>query len=164
MKPRFRPRGKTFKERWPQEVEETRFLAATTTAPVAGGLLGLFGVPLIVWGQVASAPILFAILLGIFGLITLAIPRVPAGVRRWLTLAWKVTGWTIAAGVVGLVVESIAGAMCDDRCRLALGPGKGAPGMLLTYILLVAGSIGAAILVDRYGNELRRRARGPAAP
>lgn len=164
MSPRSRPPGKTVKERWPQEVEETRYLAATSSALVAGGILGLFGVPLIVWGQVLSAPIAFAILVGVVALITLAITRVPTAAGRWLVLAWMIGAWVIAAAVVGPIVESAARAMCDDACRAALGPGKGASGMLLTYVLLVAGWIGSAVLVDRLGNTLRRRAPGPAAP
>jgi hypothetical protein len=164
MSPRFRPPGKTFKERWPQDAEETRYLAASATAPVVGGILGLFGVPLGIWDQVSSFPMALVILLGIAALITLAIPRAPAATRRWVTLAWKITAWVLAAAVVGLVVESIARAMCDDSCRVALRPGKGSFGMMFTYILLVAGSIGSAVLVDRYGNALRRRALGPAAP
>ncbi len=164
MSPRFRPPGKTFKERWPHEVEETRYLASTTSASVAGGILGLVAAPLFIWDRVSIAPIAFAILLGIAALITLAIPRVPLGTRRWVTLAWKVAAWVLAAAVVGLVVESTAGALCDDACRAALVPGTGGSGMLITYVLLVAGSIGSAILVDRLGNDLRRRAATTVKP
>ena len=164
MSPRFRPPGKTFKERWPHEVEETRYLASTTSASVTGGILGLLGVPLFIWDRVSMAPIAFAITLGILALITFAIPRVPATARRWLTLAWKIVAWALAATVIGLVVEAAAGAMCDDACRAALVPGKGGSGMLLTYVLLVTGSIGSAILVDRLGNDLRRRSATRAKP
>ena len=164
MSPRFRPPGKTFKERWPQEAEETRYFAATSYAVVVGGVLGLLAVPLTIWAEISAAPIAFVILLGIVALIAVAIPRAPAVARRWLALGWKVGAWVLAAAGVGLLVESFALAMCDESCRAALGPGKGASGMLFVYAVLVAGSAGIAIAVDRFGNSLRRRASGPASP
>lgn len=164
MSPRFRPPGKTFKERWPQEAEETRYFAATSYAVVLGGVLGVLAVPLTIWAEVSAAPIALVILVGIVALIAVAIPRAPAVARRWLALAWKIGAWVLAAAAAGLVVESLALAMCDETCRAALGPGQGASGMLFVYALLVASSIGIAILVDRFGNALRRRTSGPASP
>jgi hypothetical protein len=164
MSPRFRPPGKTFKERWPQEAEETRYFAATSYAVVLGGVLGVLAVPLTIWAEVSAAPIALVVVLAILAFITVAIPRVRGSARRWLALAWKIVAWVLAAAAVGLIVETLALAMCDETCRAALGPGKGASGMLFAYALLVAGSIGIAIAVDRLGNSLRRRTPGPAAP
>ena len=140
MPPGFRPPGKTFKERWPQEAEETRYFASTTYAVVLGGVLGVLLVP-----------------------VTIAISRVPGTGRRWLALAWKVGVWVLAAGALGLVVESMASAMCDEACRTAL-PNTPTWPLLITYAVLVVGSIGIAILADRGGNALRRRTPSPTSP
>ena len=57
MSPRSRPAGKTFKERWPHEVEETRYFASTSYAVVVGGVLGVLLVPLAIWDAASAAPL-----------------------------------------------------------------------------------------------------------
>ena len=69
MSPRFRPPGKTFKERWPHEVEETRYFASTSYAVVVGGVLGVLLVPLAIWEAASAAPLAAAgIVLGLLGI------------------------------------------------------------------------------------------------
>jgi hypothetical protein len=162
MSPRFRPPGKTFKERWPHEVEETRYFASTSYAVVVGGVLGVLLVPLAIW-QVASAVPLAAagIVLGLLGITATLLGAATPG-RRWLALIWKSGAWLLGAVVLGLAVESIAVALCANGCGTAASMRRTSP--LLTYLPLVAGSIGIAYLADRAGNALRRRTPGPVAP
>lgn len=163
MSPRFRPVGKTFKERWPQEAEETRYLAATSYAVVLGGVLGVLTVPLLIWGALATAPILIGAVVAVLVAIPLMMSRATGAAPRWLALAWKIAAWVAGAAVLGMLVETLVLAMCDEACRAALAPGSGPSGMLLTYALLVVGSVALAIGADRGGNALRRRAGRAAA-
>jgi len=163
MSPRFRPPGKTFKERWPHEVEETRYFASTSYAVVLGGVLGVLLVPFAVRAALAATPLAIAVIVGLLVLITVAISWVPEAGRRWLALAWKVGVWVLAAGALGLVVEGLASAMCDQACAAAL-PQRATSPLLVTYAVLVVGSIGIAILADRGGSALRRRAPSPTSP
>ena len=163
MSPRFRPPGKTFKERWPHEVEETRFFASTSYAVVLGGVLGVLLVPFAIRGALAAAPLTIAVIVGLLALVTVAMSRVPDAGRRWLALAWKIGVWVLAAGALGLVVEGMASAMCDQACAAAL-PRRTTSPFLVTYAVLVAGSIGIAVLADRSGNALRRRTPSPTTP
>jgi hypothetical protein len=163
MSPRFRPPGRTFKERWPHEVEETRYLAATSYAVVLGGLLGVLTAPLGLWHALAAVPLGAGIIVAVLVMIPVAMTRAPAGTHRWLALAWKIGAWVIGACLIGLVVDTITLAMCDEACRATVAPASRPSGLLLSYLLLVAGSIGLALVVDRAGNEIRRRARRAAA-
>jgi hypothetical protein len=162
MSPRFRPPGKTFKERWPQEAEETRYLAATSYAVVLGGVLGVLTVPLLIWEGLSGAPIVIGAVVAVLLAIPALIARATGSAPRWLALTWKIAAWVLGAGVVGMLVETLLLAMCDEACRAALAPGSGPSGMLLTYLLLVVGSVALAIVADRGGNAIRRRA-GSAA-
>jgi CDP-diglyceride synthetase len=162
MSPRYRPPGKTFKERWPHEVEETRYFASTSYAVVIGGVLGVLLVPLAIWDAASAAPLAAAgIVLGLLG-ITATLLGVATPGRRRLALIWKSGAWLLGAAVLGLVVESIAMAFCGDLCGTAAAGRRPSP--LLTYLPLVAGSIAIAYLADRAGNALRRRAPSPVAP
>jgi hypothetical protein len=163
MSPRSRPPGKTFKERWPHEAEETRYFAATSYAVVVGGVLGVMLVPFGIWHTFMAVPALGPSIAGIVALVTFALIRPTAPGRRWLALAWKIGTWVLAAGALGLVVEGLASAMCDATCVTAL-PTRSASPVLITYAALVVGSIGIAVLADRGGNALRRRAPSPTSP
>ena len=163
MPPRFRPAGKTFKERWPHEAEETRYLAATSYAVVLGGVLGVLTVPIWLLDGFSAYPLIAGAVVSLLVLIPAAMSRAPAGARRWLALAWKIGAWVIGAAALGLVVDTVTTAICDAACRASVAPQSRPSGMLLAYALLVAGSIGVALLVDRAGNELRRRTRRAAA-
>lgn len=155
MSPRFRPPGKTFKERWPQEVEETRYFASTSYAVVVGGVLGVLLVPLAMWEAASAAPLaVVGIVLGLLGVTATLLGANTPG-RRWLALIWKSGAWLLGAAVLGLTVESIAMAFCGDLCGSAAAVRRPSP--ILTYLPLVAGSIGIAYLADRAGNALRRR-------
>jgi hypothetical protein len=163
MSPRFRPPGKTFKERWPQDAEETRYFASTSYAVVVGGVLGVLLVPLAIWEAAVAAPLGAAgVVLGLLG-ITLTLLGAATPGRRWLALTWKAGFWLIGAAVVGLAVESIVEASCNGGCGTAAGVKRTSP-LIITYLLLVAGSVGIAYLADRGGNALRRRAPRAAAP
>ncbi len=164
MSPRFRPPGKTFKERWPQEAEETRYLAATSYAVVLGGLAGLIMVPLMVSSWFFTLPLLVAIVVALVVGLTVVMPRASAGARRWLSLAWKIGAWVLAAGALGFVIEAIALGMCGDACRTVIEANRRPAPLGIPYALMVAGAIGIAIVVDRAGNALRRRAPSLAAP
>jgi hypothetical protein len=120
MSPRFRPPGKTFQERWPHEVEETRYFASTSYAVVLGGVLGVLLVPFAIRAALAAAPLAIAVIFGVLVLVMFAMSRVPHNGRRWLALAWKIGVWVLAAGALGLVVEGLASAMCDEACAAAL--------------------------------------------
>ena len=159
MSPRFRPAGRTFKERWPHEAEETRYLAATSYAVVVGGVLGVLTVPIWLLDGFSAFPLVPAGIVALLVLIPMMMTRAPATARRWFALAWKIGAWIIGATVLGLVVDTVTTAMCDDACRANVAPGTRPSGLLLAYALLVIGSIGVATLVDRAGNELRRRTR-----
>ena len=158
MSPRFRPPGKTFKERWPQEAEETRYFAATTYAVVVGGALGAILVPFGICHTFIAVPILGPGIAVLLALVTIALTRMTVPGRRWLALAWKIGAWVLAAGALGFAVEGLIDAMCDEACRLAMAEGRSRSPVILTYAILVAGSAGLAILADRGGNALRRRA------
>jgi hypothetical protein len=160
MSPRFRPPGKTFKERWPQEAEETRYFAATTYAVVVGGVLGAILLPFGICHTFVAVPVLAPLIVGLVALVTIALTRSGGPGRRWLALAWKIGVWVLAAGALGFAVEGLIDAMCDDACRLAMAEGRSRSPVMLTYALLVAGSAGSAILADRWGNALRHRAPG----
>jgi hypothetical protein len=163
MSPRFRPPGKTFKERWPQEAEETRYFASTSYAVVVGGVLGVLLVPLAIWEAASAAPLAVAgVVLGLLGVTATLLGASTPG-RRWLALIWKGGAWLLGAAVLGLAVESIALAFCAGACDSAASIRRTSP-LIITYLLLVAGSIGIAYLADRAGNALRRHASGPATP
>ena len=163
MSPRFRPAGKTFKERWPHEVEETRYLAATSYAVVLSGLLGVLTVPIWLLDGFSAFPLVAGVIIALLVFIPVLMTRAPMSPQRWLALAWKIGAWVIGAAALGLVVDTLTTAMCDAACRATVAPQGRPSGMLLAYALLVAGSIGVALLVDRTGNELRRRTRRAAA-
>lgn len=163
MSPRSRPLGKTFKERWPHEVEETRYLASTTYAVVLGGVAGVFLVPLMISSWLYTLPVLVVLIAGLVAVATLAIPRTAGEGRRWLTLAWKIGAWVLAAGALGLATEAILLGRCDGDCAAAFGNRRPTP-LGIPYALIVAGSAGAAFVIDRVGNALRRRTPSPASP
>ncbi len=163
MSPLFRPAGKTFKERWPHEVEETRYLAATSYAVVLGGLLGVLTVPIWLLDGFSAFPLVAGTVVGLLVLIPALMTRAPTSAQRWLALAWKIGAWVVGAAALGLVVDTVTLGMCDDACRASVAPRSRPSGLLLAYALLVAGSIGVALLADRAGNEIRRRTRRAAA-
>jgi FtsH-binding integral membrane protein len=164
MPPGFRPPGRTLKERWPQEAEERRYFAATTYAVVVGGLLGLLTVPFWISALLSGAPWLVVVLLAALIAIAVTISRANAASARWLALAWKVGAWVVGAAALGLVLEAIGLAICNETCRGSLAAARGTVPLLLIYAVLVAGSAGIAILADQWGNALRRRAPRPATP
>jgi hypothetical protein len=125
MSPRSRPPGKTFKERWPQDAEETRYFAATSYAVVLGGVLGVLTVPFTIGAALSGAPAVGGIIIGALVVIAVSISRATATGARWLALAWKIGAWLLGAAALGLVVESAAGAMCDQTCRGVARRGKG---------------------------------------
>jgi hypothetical protein len=164
MPPRFRPPGRTLKERWPQDAEERRYFAATTYAVVVGGILGLLTVPFKISGLLSEAPAAVAVLIAALLAIAVTISRANATGARWLALAWKIGAWVVGAAALGLVVEAAGLAMCNEACRGSLAAARGTVPLLLIYGVLVAGSAGIAILADQWGNALRRRAPRPASP
>ncbi|MEA2612248.1 MAG: hypothetical protein QOI52_207 [Chloroflexota bacterium] len=164
MSPRFRPPGRTLKERWPADAEERRYFAATTYAVVVGGLLGILTVPFTVSALLSDAPAVGAVLIAALVAIAVTISRANATGARWLALAWKIGVWVLGAAALGLVVEAVGLAMCNETCRGSLAAARGTVPLLLTYAVLVAGSAGIAILADQWGNALRRRAPRSAAP
>jgi hypothetical protein len=160
--PKVSPPGKTLKERWPHEAEDRRYFAATSYAVVVGGLLGVLTVPLIIWQELTAAPPqAFTLAVGLMLALGIAIPYVPEPARRWLTLVWKVGAWAAGAALVAALVETTVAALCDEACQ-AIPAGMQRPPVLIAYVVLVAGSIVAAIFADRTGNDLRRR--GPTRP
>jgi hypothetical protein len=164
MPPGFRPPGRTLKERWPQEAEERRYFAATTYAVVVGGVLGVLTVPFTISALLAEAPVVVAVLMAALIAIAGTISRATATGARWLALAWKVGAWVVGAAALGLVLEAVGLAMCNETCRGSLAAARGTVPLLLIYAVLVAGSAGIAILADQWGNALRRRAPRAAAP
>ena len=164
MPPGFRPPGRTLKERWPQEAEERRYFAATTYAVVVGGILGLLTVPFTVSSVLADAPAVAALLVAALLAIALTISRANATGARWLALAWKIAAWVVGAAALGLILEAVGLAMCNETCRGSLAAARGTVPLLLIYAVLVVGSAGIAILADQWGNALRRRAPRAAAP
>lgn len=164
MPPRFRPPGKTLKERWPQDAEETRYFAATSYAVVLGGILGALTIPFTIQAALSAVPAVAGIMIAALVAIMIAISRATATGARWLALTWKVGVWVLGAAALGLLVESAALAMCDEACRGSLAEAKRTMPLLLMYAVLVVGSVGIAILADRWGNALRRRAPRPASP
>lgn len=162
MSPRFRPPGKTFKERWPHEAEETRYFAATMYAVVVGGVLGVLMVPVVIWEVLSGTPLAFAIVVGLLGVVTMSIGLLGGAGRRWLTLAWKIGAWVVGAAAVGLAFESVVIAICGEAC-LASNPRSRPPlGIMIAWALQVVSSVGVASLADRWGNALRRRASTPS--
>jgi hypothetical protein len=164
MPPRFRPPGRTLKERWPQDAEERRYFAATSYAVLVGGILGVLTIPFTISALVSDAPVVAAVLIAALLAIAVTISRANETGARWLALAWKIGAWVVGAAVLGLLVEAVGLAMCNETCRGSLAEAKRTLPLLLTYALLVAGSAGIAILADRWGNALRGRAPRPAAP
>ena len=164
MSPRFRPPGRTLKERWPEDAEERRYFAATSYAVVVGGILGILTVPFTISALLSDAPVVAAILIAALLAIAVTISRANATGARWLALAWKMGAWVIGAAALGLVVEAAGLAMCNETCRGSLGAARHTVPLLLIYAVLVAGSAGIAILADQLGNALRRRAPRAAAP
>ena len=164
MSPRFRPPGRTLKERWPEDAEERRYFAATSYAVVVGGILGILTVPFTISALLSDAPVVAAILIAALLAIALTISRANATGARWLALAWKIGAWVVGAAVLGLIVEAVGLAMCNETCQRPLAAARGTVPLLLTYAVLVAGSAGIAILADQWGNALRRRAPRPASP
>ena len=116
----------------------------------------------VIWEAASAAPLAVAgIVLGLVGVTATLLGASTPG-RRWLALAWKGGAWLLGAALLGLAVEAIAMALCADACGTPAAVRRTSP--LLTYLPLVAGSIGIAYLADRVGNALRRRAPRPAAP
>ena len=164
MSPRFRPPGRTLKERWPQDAEERRYFAATTYAVVVGGILGILTVPFTISALLSESPAVAAVLVAALVAIAVTISRANATGARWLALAWKIGAWVVGAAALGLIVEAVGLAMCNETCRGSLSAARHTVPLLLTYAVLVAGSAGIAILADQWGNALRGRALRPASP
>ena len=159
-----RPPGKTFKERWPHEVEETRYLASSSYAVVLGGVLGVFMVPVMLSYWLVAVPLAAAVVLVIVALVPLTIARTPPPAHRWLALAWKIGAWVIGAALLGVVVDTVTLAVCGEACRAMAVTVRQPPGLLLSYGMVVIGSVVLALAVDRVGNTLRRRALQAPAP
>ena len=158
MSPKFAPPGRTTKERWPHEAAEASDLASTSSRVVLGGVLGVFLVPLSIRDWFVAIPWLIALVLGILIFLTIAVRNTSGVWSHRLATVWEIAAWILAAGALGVVIDVISLALCDDACRVALREGgRGSGGFGLQYLLLVSGSIGIAWLNGRLSKVLRRR-------
>ena len=158
MAPHGKPPGKTFNERWPDEVADSNYLAGPWFLFILAGLLGFLGVPLILGRGVLIAPLLFVGIFALFMVVTIALNRATGRRRRLLARAWKVGAWIFAAAALGLAIDLVSRSLCDDACRAAaLEDPMRSPPALLTYLMLIGGTAVITILVDRWGTNLRRR-------
>jgi hypothetical protein len=121
-------------------------------------------VPVMLSYWLAAIPLAAAVVVAIVALIPLTIARVPPAAHRWLALAWKIGAWVLGAAVLGVVVDTMTLAVCGEACRATVIPMRQPPGLLLSYGVVVIGSVLLAFAVDRAGNALRRRALQAAAP
>ena len=159
MAPETAPPGKTFRERWPDDASESNYLAGPFVLFVVAGVLGLLGVPLLLGRAMLSAPLLFIGIFGLFMLVTIGLQRATGRRRGHLAQAWKVGAWIFAAAALGLTIDLVARVLCDAACRAAsLQNPMGSPPALLTYLMLIVGTVVITIFVDRWGTSLRRQA------
>jgi len=158
MAPHGKPPGTTFKERWPDEIADSNYLAGPFALFGVGGVLGLFGVPLLLGRGMLAAPLVFIGIFALFIVVTIALQRATGRPRGHLARAWKIGAWIFAAAALGLAIDLVSAGLCDAACRTAAQANPmGSPPALLTYLMLLVGTVAITILVDNWGTSLRRR-------
>jgi len=159
MAPETAPPGETFKERWPDEVADSNYLAGPWVMFVLAGLLGLFAIPLLIGRALLAAPLLFVAIFVLFVLVTGALGRATGKRRSRLARLWKAGAWFFAAAALGLAIDLAAPVICDAACQAAVRENPTGPmPSTVTYLLLIVGTVVITILVDSWGTTLRRRA------
>ncbi|HYH91844.1 MAG TPA: hypothetical protein VD763_01700 [Candidatus Saccharimonadales bacterium] len=152
------PPGKTFEERWPDDVAEANFLAGPWIPVALGGLAGLFGVPVLLSGLLRGQTVPFLIIvIGALALASYAVPRTGGKARRRLLSLWKVAAWVLLASGAGILIGWISVAVCDAACAAGTSTTDRTIPTGIVFITTVAASVGLAMAVDRMGHRLPRR-------
>jgi hypothetical protein len=153
------PPGKSFNERWPDDVATANYLARPWVPIALGGCAGIAGLPL-----VAAAFLLWSwtnllTVVAAFGLLTFLASRTRGSLRVWILRLWRLTGWLLLAGLVGYIALVLAGALCGTAiCGAGTGatPERVGPSVVVFVVILV-GSVFAAVAVDRAARRLPMR-------
>jgi hypothetical protein len=153
------PPGRTFEERWPDDVAQANYLA-TPWVPIAlGGLAGLFALPIVIagWATALSIGTVLGLAL-VFTLLTLVTARTSGALQTWLLRLWRLVAWIGLATVVGLGSIVLTSVACDETsCSIGRQIGERPIPSVLVFALTVAGSVLAAVAVDRTSRRLTVR-------
>ena len=145
------PPGKTFNERWPDDVATANYLAGPWVPVALGGLAGIIGAPLLLGAWLGSSWLPWIVFGSALVVLTLLVPRARGGMRMWMLRGWRLAAWTLLAGLLGIVGLLLTGRLCVSEACIGgagLTPDRLVPGIVV-FAVSVLGSTLAAIAVDR---------------
>jgi hypothetical protein len=110
-----KPAGRTFRERWSADAATEDWLLDSTVAVAAGGIGGLFAVPVVAAQAMTAFPVIAAVLA-----LTVAVAflpgrrhgRVGGASRR----AWTLAVYLLLAGACGLILGALFGVFVAVAC------------------------------------------------
>lgn len=157
------PPGRTFKERWPDEVAETAWLAGPWIPLVVGGLAGMLTLP-VTLAMVLDPwfPWSLIVLLGLVAVATAGVLRTRGRPQRLVGRIWRVLTWAVLATVLGYAIAFVGMAICEPGiCRVGTGPSRSSLLVAGTagFAASILGSMAIAWWVDRTGKRLVARTR-----
>jgi hypothetical protein len=153
------PPGKTFEERWPDDVAEANYLAGPWIPIALGSLAGLFGVPVLLGGLLRGQTLPFlVVVIGVLALTSFAVTRTGGKARRRILALWKVAAWVLVAAVAGILIGWLSVALCDAACAAPIQrDGARVLPSAIVFFAMVGSSIGLAMAVARISRRLPRR-------
>ncbi len=161
-----RPPGKTFEERWPDEVAETAGLAGPWIPLVLGGAAGLIGLPILLATAVdGSLPWSAIVLVGLIALATAGYLSTRGSQQRLVGRLWRIVTWAGLVTLLGYLVAMAGLGICGATgCRPGFGldPSRPLAGAL-AFTASILGSMAIAWFVDRTGQRLVARTRASDA-
>lgn len=161
-----RPPGKTFAERWPDEVAETSWLAGPWIPLVLGGAGGLIGLPVLLATAVDRAlPWSAIIVVGLIALATAGLVGTRGRAQRLVGRSWRIVTWVGLVTLLGCGIALAGLAICGPT---GCGPGFGLDPTrplagALSFGASILGSMAIAWWVDRTGRRLVARTRASDA-
>jgi hypothetical protein len=160
------PPGDTFEERWPHDAAEAEWLAGPWIPVVLGGFAGILGAPMIALAILAAKwPNVLLVVLALVGLLTVGLLRTRGRTQRRIGRLWRCFVWLVGAALFGILLSYLSLWLCVGDICSPMGVDLQRPVIsALVFGLSVAGSIGLAVVVDRWGRALSARGHATARP
>ena len=153
------PPGKTFNERWPDDVASANYLAGPWVPYALGGLAGIVGIPIVIGAGLLASWLFVLGLVTVVGVLTALVARPGRTPGTVVLRLWRFTTWVLLAGLIGIVALFATGVLCDTAACLEgtrSTPERIVPAVVV-FALTVAGSVAAAVGVERAARRLAVR-------
>jgi hypothetical protein len=153
------PPGKTFKERWPDDVATADYLAGPLVPTALGGLAGLIGAPAFLAALVFSSWVSIIAYVATLALLTGVLWPSRGAIQRWAGRLWRFVAWVGLAALAGLVMGIFATILCEGSSCFAQDrnvASRVVP-VIVVFATSVAGSTLAAVAADRAARRLTVR-------